>query len=373
MSMNVSSDPDNDLNLQKDPIWGTPVIQGSPQESSIRIEPSTIIYEFNSPRCGGRYSISQRDIGKVRSYNNRQKARLTSWLIRERQFGEECPHFIEALFGSVVKYANDMTEVDRADAILKYIKLRTNELGKGIAYASGDEIEEFENNFLFDGEMFASKYTNHYKLIASSESINCSELTFLLKYLERRGWIDIEDDSNTDLNTKSCLLTIEGYTRLAKIQEINEDNKNSSSGFMAMWFDDTMKRVWEKAFKPGIINAGYEPMRISDKHHNNNIVDEIIAEIRRSRFVVADLTHDAKTVCGKVYNEVRGSVYYEAGFAHGLNIPVIFTCRKGCKVHFDVQQYNYIFWQEDKLEELQENLMNRITGTIGDGPIRSAD
>ena len=236
--MNVSSDPGNDLNLQKDPIWGTPVIQGSPQESPIRIEPSTnIIYEFNSPRCGGRYSISQRDIDKVRSYNNRQKARLTSWLIRQRQFGGiggTCPNFHEAIFGKRVKHANDMTEVDRADAILKYIKSRTSELGKGIAYASGDEIEEFENNFLFDGEKFASKYRNHYKLIAFSESINCSELTFLLKYLERRGWIDIEDDSNTDFNTKSCLLTIEGYTRLAKIQEINEDNKNSSSGFMAM-------------------------------------------------------------------------------------------------------------------------------------------
>ena len=144
--MNVSSDPGNDLNLQKDPIWGTPVIQGSPQESPIRIEPSTNIYEFNSPRCGGRYSISQRDIDKVRSYNNRRKARLTSWLIRQRQFGEECPHFIEDIF-RLEEYANDMTEINRADAILKYIKSRTNELGKGITYASGDEIEAYVKLF----------------------------------------------------------------------------------------------------------------------------------------------------------------------------------------------------------------------------------
>ena len=133
-----------------------------------------------------------------------------------------------------------------------------------------------------------------------------------------------------------------------------------------------METVWREGLEPGIRNARYNPMRISDIHYNNNIVNEIIAEIRRSRFVVADLTHDAKKVCGKVYNEVRGSVHYEAGFAHGLNIPVIFTCRKGCEVHFDVQQYNCIFWQEDKLEELQKNLTNRITGMIGDGPIRSA-
>ena len=63
-----------------------------------------------------------------------------------------------------------------------------------------------------------------------------------------------------------------------------------------------------------------------------------------------------------------GGVYYEAGFAHGLDIPVIFCCRKDVleKVHFDTRQYNHIVWE--KPEELREKLANRIAAVIGDGP-----
>ena len=47
----------------------------------------------------------------------------------------------------------------------------------------------------------------------------------------------------------------------------------------------------------------------------------------------------------------RGGVYYEAGFAHGLNIPVFFTCQKGFleKIHFDTRQYNHIEWRDLKI------------------------
>ncbi|MBR0867005.1 hypothetical protein ACVIWV_010441 [Bradyrhizobium diazoefficiens] len=46
----------------------------------------------------------------------------------------------------------------------------------------------------------------------------------------------------------------------------------------------------------------------------------------------------------------RGRLYdassLEAGFAHGLRIPVFYTCRQSSArdVHFDTRQYAYIFW-----------------------------
>ncbi|KKZ10432.1 MAG: hypothetical protein TQ37_08700, partial [Candidatus Synechococcus spongiarum 15L] len=146
---------------------------------------------------------------------------------------------------------------------------------------------------------------------------------------------------------------------------------DSKKGFMAMWFDPSMDQAWEKGFEPGIRDAGYEPVRIDEKQHINKIEDEIIAEIRRSRFVVADLTHGDKGV--------RGGVYYEAGFARGLGIPVIFTCRKNEKkedkeedkvkqeVHFDVDHYNRIIWENP--EDLRSKLARRISAVIGDGPL----
>ena len=93
------------------------------------------------------------------------------------------------------------------------------------------------------------------------------------------------------------------------------------------------------------------------------IDDEIVAQIRRSRFVVADFTHERRET-------VRGSVYYEAGFAHGLNIPVIFTAEKDSKLHFDTSHFVHILWTHDKLCELRSRLRDRILAVeeLGPGP-----
>ena len=105
---------------------------------------------------------------------------------------------------------------------------------------------------------------------------------------------------------------------------------------------------------------GYRAMRIDKKEHNNKIDDEIIAEIKRSKFLVADFSH------GK--NGIRRGVYYEAGFAHGLGIPVIFTCCKNdeSKLHFDTRQFNHIIWKN--AEDLKKQLKDRIGATLGDSP-----
>ena len=106
----------------------------------------------------------------------------------------------------------------------------------------------------------------------------------------------------------------------------------------------------------------YRPIRIDKAEFNDRIDDEIIAEIRRSRFLVADFTQDG--------DSARGGVYYEAGFAHGLDRPVIFTCRKNVidkgLIHFDTRQYNHIAWTT--AEELRKRLADRIAAIIGDGP-----
>ncbi len=51
-----------------------------------------------------------------------------------------------------------------------------------------------------------------------------------------------------------------------------------------------MNAVWKDGLEKGISAAGYKPLRIDTKEHANKICDEIISEIRRSRFLVADYT-----------------------------------------------------------------------------------
>lgn len=124
-----------------------------------------------------------------------------------------------------------------------------------------------------------------------------------------------------------------------------------------MWFSPEVRLLWNDVIDPAIRSAGYEPLRIDGKEHNGRIDDEIMASIRAAKFVVSDFTGN------------RGGVYYEAGFAHGLGLPVIFMCQDGYELHFDIRQYNCIFWSSDKLEEARDRLKNRILATLGQGPL----
>ena len=142
-----------------------------------------------------------------------------------------------------------------------------------------------------------------------------------------------------------------------------ETNPDSAQCFVAMWFDPSMEEVYEKGIKPAIEAVGYSPLRIDRQEFVGKIDDEIIAEIRRSRFLVADFTHG--------HDGARGGVYYEAGFAQGLGLTVIFTCRDDMfdNLHFDTRQFNHIAWENP--DDLREKLANRIGSVMGDGPNRT--
>jgi len=120
-----------------------------------------------------------------------------------------------------------------------------------------------------------------------------------------------------------------------------------------MWFDSSLDEAWEDGFEKSCDAAGgYKALRMNLKEHNQKICDAIIAEIRKSRFLVADFTGH------------RGGVYFEAGYALGLGIPIIWTCREDEleKTHFDTRQYNHVVWKDEK--DLFVKLKRRIEATI---------
>lgn len=139
---------------------------------------------------------------------------------------------------------------------------------------------------------------------------------------------------------------------LDRINNLSKIGRESRQAFVAMWFSENTDEIYEKGIKLAVEQAKYECKRIDLVEHNNKICDEIIAEIRRSRFVIADFTGN------------RGGVYYEAGFAMGLGLPVIWLVPEDelDKVHFDTRQYNYIVYKNP--EELQKKLYSRIAATI---------
>jgi hypothetical protein len=67
---------------------------------------------------------------------------------------------------------------------------------------------------------------------------------------------------------------------------------SSDSAFVAMWFDATVDDAFRNGIKPAIEDdCGFHAVRIDLQEHNDDIVDRVLAEIRKARFVVADFTN----------------------------------------------------------------------------------
>lgn len=149
------------------------------------------------------------------------------------------------------------------------------------------------------------------------------------------------------------LLDLKGWER---VRELRQTRTISDQAFVAMWFAPEMLDAWHEGIKPALTATGYRPVRLDMEEHNDKVDDRIIAEIRRSGLVVADFSGD------------RSNVYFEAGFALGLGIPVIWTCRESDvrNLHFDTRQYNYIAWSDPA--DLRAKLQLRIEATIPNHP-----
>ena len=203
------------------------------------------------------------------------------------------------------------------------------------------------------------------KYIALSWSNNIREFNELVRHLKNRKFVLLKKyNRKKDGTTVQTAFEIapDGWAHLEKLKEINPESRN---GFIAMQFKDKYKildlgKLLDRGLKPAIERAGYIAVRVDKVQHANYIPDEIFSQIRKARFVVADLSYH------------NPNVYLEAGFAMGLGIPVFYTCNSreehNKQAPFNLQQYNQISWTEGDWEQLIDALSFRISGVIGQGP-----
>lgn len=109
---------------------------------------------------------------------------------------------------------------------------------------------------------------------------------------------------------------------------------------------------------------GVSLRRVDRIEHNDDIDDRIILEIQQADFVIADLTY------------ARPSVYFEAGYAQGRPVPVLYTARKdhfqarsddshgNFRVHFDLQMRNIIAWARPGDAMFTKRLKTRVNKVI---------
>lgn len=219
--------------------------------------------------------------------------------------------------------ANDLpryTPMEKLDFLLYRLMLKTEHFGRDAEFSA-----EWDYPLVFCADF--------------------SEISFLLAELSNRGCVQLTSDSIT--------LTMHGWDTAS---EIGKKGRSSDAVFIAMSFDATRDAIYETCIAPAIQDAGYKPLRVDKVEHANRIDDQIISDIRRSRFMVADLTGQ------------RHGVYFEAGMMLGLGRTVIWMIQKDdlSQVHFDNRQYNFIVYEN--LEDARKRLRLRILALEGEGP-----
>lgn len=191
------------------------------------------------------------------------------------------------------------------------------------------------------GEMIRLDYKSDYPLAYAK---NDSEFIALVKFLESEDLIGIRSQTNMDFMLS---VTSRGWDLL------KEFNTEFDQGFVAIWFDKSMDEA-TAAIEEAITEAGFKPLCIRHEHFSEKIMDKALGEIRRSRFVVVDLTAN------------RPSVLFEAGFAHGLGLETVFVYREGETITGPLEFYarHYQCYPYKTAQELKETLKNAITARI---------
>jgi hypothetical protein len=149
-------------------------------------------------------------------------------------------------------------------------------------------------------------------------------------------------------------LTMSGWERYAALKKVQIESRTA---FMAMKFgDDELNMVVDTCFRRAVERTGFELRMLTDQQPAGLIDDQIRSAIMSGRFVIADLTHGSH------------GAYWEAGFAEGFGLPVIYTCSKArwseSKTHFDTNHLLTILWDPADLQKTENDLAATIRATL---------
>ena len=330
------------------PIWGTPAKRtaGSP--------PTTVFVE--SFRAGGNFFVEKAIInnGSLFELDIEHKVSLCAYILKQNLL-DDVP-IVDSELLSKIEFGAALTYSEKFNLVLKLIRHNSDYPG---AY-----LNSAEQTLKLAAAVGSSETDNERQL-------NATVLSFL-EHGEYRNLLELKRPAHS--SEFSFKLTHQGFVYL---EDLGYQLSASDQIFIAMWFHNALGTLLDEAIKPAVIASGYFPQIISQLPTNNKIDDEILAEIRKSKALIADLTCGLATPVNGwsetgAVGAPRGGVYYEAGFADGLGLPVIYMVKKEIAeienvVHFDVRQFNQIRWNSCDLEAARKELENRIVRTIGKG------
>jgi len=133
-------------------------------------------------------------------------------------------------------------------------------------------------------------------------------------------------------------------------EDARRDSTHPSRVFVVMPFASEFQDVYILGIREVAEKLGFVVERADDIEHNASILEIIQDNIRDSRAIIGDIT-------GRNPN-----VFYEIGYAHALNKPIILIGKKGGPIPFDVQSVNLILYES--IVDLRDRLEKPIRRTI---------
>jgi hypothetical protein len=277
---------------------------------------------FDCPRCG-KYKVSRTLLKAIPDLlKDKENVILLSYTVRKMQGGQEMPFLNSYSVETILK--NKLPSLsDQMNNLILWVGDNSDpgqKLVKDI-----ETIQTIIGAKKLDGALFVIQHLN-------------------------RSLIDLSGAPTVP----QIQLTVSGWEYYDKLKR---GAIMSRRAFMAMKYgDEDLEWMFENCFKRAVKATGFDLYRLDKDPKAGLIDDQLRVEIRTSRFLIADLTHD---------NE---GAYWESGFAEGLGKPVIYICEKQKfekdKTHFDTNHQKTFTWERENPEEIFEQLKATIRATL---------
>ncbi|MEL7832788.1 hypothetical protein [Fodinibius sp. Rm-B-1B1-1] len=176
--------------------------------------------------------------------------------------------------------------------------------------------------------------------------------------LEREGVIieylsysDIKDQINKKLEKRSN--SNRNEFSIPEKQEEEKEGIYKNTVFIMMHMNEDIPGLEDvkNTIKEVCDKFGLKAIRADDIEHQDRITDVILKHIRKSEYLIADLSGS------------RPNVYYEIGYAHAMDKKPILYRKKGTEIHFDLAIHNVPAYSN--ITELKSMLINRFEALLG--------
>ena len=206
------------------------------------------------------------------------------------------------------------------------------------------------------GDALEITYAKHRTLLGAVEE---NAYNYMIDCISKSGYFSGVSSTYSGTYTyQDCSLTPRGWHRHRELSSVQSSRRY---GFMAMKYgDEQLDAIVRDHFAPQVALTAFELKRLDDGQPAGLIDDHLRVRIRQARFLVCDLTHGN-----------RGA-YWEAGFAEGLGIPVIYTCRGDvfhnadhpCHPHFDAAHWVTVPWDPESPVDAAMKLKAIVRATL---------